>query len=156
MTAALSVDLRERVVTACLEEGLTYGEAATHFAVGYASVSRWLRLFRETQQLEPKPLPGRTPRIDEAGMAIVRRLVSERPDATVVELAETYGSETGARLAPCIMHRALARLGLTRKKRQSMPRSAIGTMSDCFAGTSSDSVARRSACDASSSSMKAG
>jgi transposase len=120
--------------------------------VGYASVNRWLRLFRETDQLAPKPLPGRTPRIDEAGQALVRRLVSERPDSTVTELAEAFGSVVGARLAPCIMHRALVKLGLSRKKRQCMLRSASETTSHSFDGTTSDFAAVSSAFDAASSS----
>lgn len=135
MAAALSVDLRERVVAACVEEGLTYEEAASQFGVGYATVNRWLRLQRETQQLAPKPLPGRTPRIDEFGQALVRKLVSERPDATIVELADAYASVVGARLAPCIMHRALVRLGLTRKKRQCTPPKESALTSCYFDGT---------------------
>jgi len=34
----------------------------------------------------------------------------------VVELADAYSGVVGSRLAPSIMHRALVKLGLTRKK----------------------------------------
>ena len=123
------MDLRERVVRACLEEGLTYAQAASRFDVGYATVNRWLRLQRETHQLEPKPLPGRVPRIPQDKLALVRELVQQRPDATVKELAAEFGARTGIRLATCIMHRALAKLGLTRKKRASTRANAIAKMS---------------------------
>ena len=156
MTAALSVDLRRRVVRSCLEEGLTYERAASRFGVGYATVNRWLRLFRETNQLEPKPLPGRKPRIDEAGHALVRQLVSDRSDATLAELTEAYANVVGVRVATCIMHRTLAKLGLSRKKRQSTRRSESETMSRFSAGTTSDFAAELSAFDVSSSSTKAG
>jgi transposase len=119
MGAALSVDLRARVVAACRDEGATYEEAASRFGVGYASVSRWMRLQRETNQLAAQPLPGRVPRIDEAGRLFVRQFVESRPDTTLKELAEAYRESRGPLLALCIFHRALTKLGLTRKKRRS-------------------------------------
>jgi transposase len=127
MGAALSVDLRSRVVAACRDEGATYEEAASRFGVGYASVSRWLRLHRETDQLEPQPLPGRTPRIDAAGRSFVRAFVEAHPDATLKELAEAYRESRGPLLALCIFHRTLAKLGLTRKKRQFTRRNESAT-----------------------------
>jgi transposase len=140
MGAALSVDLRARVVGACRDEGMTYEEAASRFGVGYASVSRWIRLYRETNQLKAKPFPGRTPRIDEVGQALVRHLVETRPDATLLELAQAYGESRGIRLAPSILHRALAKLGLTRKKRRSTRPSESATTSCSCVGTSSSSA----------------
>ena len=157
MSQPLSVDLRQRVVSACLEDGFTYFEASAHFGVGYASVSRWLRLHRETSQLEAKPFPGREPRIDAEGEALVRKLVADSPDATVNELAEAYTNVLGvARLAPCIMHRALAKLGLTRKKRRFMRPSAIAMTSCSYAGTSRSFGSSSVSEDASFSSTKAG
>jgi transposase len=125
-----------------LEDELTYAEAAARFGVGYASVSRWLRLQRETRQLAPRPLPGRAPRIGAAGLMMVRRLVAEQPDATVKELAASFATATGGRLAPCIMHRALVKLGLTRKKRVSMRLNVNATTCSSFDGTTRDSDAR--------------
>jgi transposase-like protein len=99
MGAALSVELRARVVSACRDEGMTYEEAASRFGVGHASVSRWMRLYRETNQLKAKPYPGRTPRIDEVGQALVRQLVETRPDATLwrAHVVEESASAGGAR-----------------------------------------------------------
>jgi putative transposase len=140
MPAALSVDLRLRVVEAYKTEGLSYGEAAARFGVGYATVNRWLRLLRETQQLEAKPLPGRARRITREGDEIVRRLVREQPDATLKELADRYGSIEGRRLPVALMQRAVARLGLTLKKRSSTPVSAIATTSCSSDGTTNTSA----------------
>ena len=128
MGAALSVDLRARVVAACRDEGATYEEAASRFGVGYASVSRWMRLQRETNQLAARPLPGRVPRIDEAGRSFVRQFVESRSDATLKELAEAYRESQGPLLALSIFHRALAKLGLTRKKRRSTRPNENATM----------------------------
>ena len=99
MGAALSVDLRTRVVAACRDEGATYEEAARRFGVGYASVSRWLRLYRQTNQLEARPLPGRTPRIDEAGRLFVRQFVESRPDASFTSTARSGLWESASRAA---------------------------------------------------------
>ena len=123
MGAALSVDLRRRVVEAYSSGNFTYEETAQNFRVGYATVNRWLRLAREAGSLEAKPLPGRVPRIDTAGLAFVRQLVADHPDATLRELTHAYEVVHGSRLATCIMHRALSKLGLTRKKRLSTLRS---------------------------------
>jgi hypothetical protein len=41
----------------------------------------------KTKRLEPKPLHGPKPRVDESGLRFVRRLVEQRPDATLNELA---------------------------------------------------------------------
>ncbi len=139
MGAALSVDLRARVVGACLD-GTTYDEAADRFGVGYASVSRWMRLYRETNQLAAKPFPGRKPRIDDAGHEFIRQLVEARPDATLSEFAHAYFESRGARVAPCIIHRALAKLGLTRKKRRfTQPSVSAKTLLFCD-GTLNDSA----------------
>ncbi len=78
-----------------------------------------MRLYRETNQLAAQPLPGRVPRIDEAGRSFIRQFVESRPDATLKELAEAYRDSQGPLLALCIFHRALVNLGLTRKKRRS-------------------------------------
>ncbi|MBA3413686.1 MAG: helix-turn-helix domain-containing protein, partial [Chloroflexia bacterium] len=43
---AYSVDLRERVVAA-VAAGATHAEAAARFAVGVATVGRWVRRWRE-------------------------------------------------------------------------------------------------------------
>jgi transposase len=154
MPAPLSVDLRMRVVEAYKEEGLTYGEAAARFGIGYATVNRWLRLHRETQQLAPKPTPGRVRRISLEGDEIVRRLVREQPDATLKELAERYGALEGRRLPVALMQRAVARLGLTLKKRSSTPASVTETTScSCDGTTSTNAPASSEGC---SFSTKAG
>ena len=154
MPAPLSVDLRLRVVEAYKEEGLSYGEAAARFGVGYATVNRWLRLHRETQQLAPKPPPGRARRISLEGDEIVRRLVGEQPDATLKELADRYGAIEGRRLPVALMQRAVARLGLTLKKRF-FTRASVNAKTSCsFDGTTTTSAPAFS--EGCSSSMKAG
>ena len=113
-----SKDLRRRVVEAYLMGGATYAGVSERFAVGESSVSRWLRLFRETGDIAPRARGGgQRSKVDEAGFELLRRLVEEKPDATLAELASEYKKDRGVVLAISIVQRALDRLGLTRKKR---------------------------------------
>ena len=130
MTTAISTDLRRRVVDAYLGGNETYVEIAKRFDVGEASVDRWLRLHRETGGVSAPPgKGGRKPKIDDSGLKELRRLVQEQPDATLAELSERYEERVGVQVAVSIIDRALQKLKLSRKKRQSMPRNSFVAMS---------------------------
>jgi len=136
MGAHASIDLRKRVVDAYLAGGATYEEVAERFSVGRASVSRWLGIYRRTEGVEPRAHGGgMPPKVDAEGLRLLRQLVEQRPDATLKELAQAYQDKRAVKLAVSIVCRALARLGLTRKKRRSTRRSASAKMSGCCAGT---------------------
>jgi transposase len=128
MAWAHSQDLRERVIAAHAEGGTTYDGLAVRFRIGRATVNRWLRRHRETGSVAPKPhRSGNPPKVDEAGRALLRELVDAKPDATLAELAAAYRERTDLKLALCMVHRALAGLGITRKKRPSTRRNAKPT-----------------------------
>jgi putative transposase len=63
MPRALSVDLRERVVRAVENEGLSRRQAAARFGVGISTVITWMRRLRESGRLEPDRVGGCKPRI---------------------------------------------------------------------------------------------
>jgi transposase len=124
MAWAHSIDLRERVIATYVEGGVSYEEVATRFRIGRATVDRWLRRHRETGSVAPLPhRSGNRPKVDEMGLVLLRELVEAKPDATLKELSIAYRERTAVTLALCMVHRALARLGMTRKKRLSMRRS---------------------------------
>ena len=129
MPKPISVEVRERVVAAHLAGKGSYAEIAELFRVGEASVSRWLRRNRELGTLEPRPPPGRAPKLDEAKRAVLRELVEDQPDATLAELAKRLHERTGVMLVVSTIHKALEKLGITRKKKTSMRRSATATTS---------------------------
>eukprot|EP01031_Cornospumella_fuschlensis_P018242 gene18242-22328_t len=58
MSKALSLDLRQRTLTAVLEEGLSHREAAARFKVSAASVSRWRALAADGAVPMHGPLGG--------------------------------------------------------------------------------------------------
>lgn len=120
MPLPLSLDLRERIVTA-YEDGLgSYEEIADLFGVGRASVSRLLSRHRHRGALTPNPHGGGNPaRIGPADGDAVAALVHDLPDATLDELADGWRRRTGREISRSSMLRALQRFGITLKKSRS-------------------------------------
>ena len=112
---AYSEDLRERVVRAVVI-GTPRDEVATTFAVSSATITRWLRLKRETGRLAPKPVPGPVAVKTEALMAALPERLVEHADATLDEQCSWWRGVSGVSVSTATMSRALARLGRTRKK----------------------------------------
>ena len=122
--------LREAIVRAFHEQGMSYEEIAKLLDVGEASVSRVLRLYRDTGGIAPRPRGGGNLSPISGRVADeLRALVAERPDATVPELTATIIERTGVSTTRSSVLRALHRLGFTRKKSPSSPKNAIGRTS---------------------------
>jgi transposase len=118
MCSQLSLDLRQRAVDAYLAGDRTLDEVAARFAIGRASLVRWLRRQRQTGspaaavwKRGPKGRVG----LDEE--LALRQVVEEQPDATLRELGEAFAARTGVPLTPSSIDRHVRRLGLTRKKK---------------------------------------
>jgi transposase len=109
---AYSMDLRERVVSACDAGEATREQIAARFSVSVPWIRKLLRR-RETGSIEPKPRGGgRAPAFDGEAAGRLREAVRADDDATLEELARAAG------VSCCVsaVHRALARMGITRKK----------------------------------------
>jgi len=118
MPRAYSVDLRERVAAAAREEHLSQSALAARFRVSEQTVYNWLRRLRETGSVAPAAhRGGRAPAVDARGRALLRELVAAQNDATLEELAARYAARARVRPSRSALWRALARLGLGRKKR---------------------------------------
>ena len=110
---AFSTDLRDRVVAACDAGDATREQIAARFSVSVPWVRKLLRRRRETGSIEPKPRGGgRAPAFDAAAAGRLREAVRADDDATLEELA----GASGVSCCASAVHRALARLGITRKK----------------------------------------
>ena len=114
---ALSLDLRERIVAAALAGGQTRRQVAERFSVGLTTVEKLVRLWRTAGSPAPKPIPGRPRAVDSAGEARLRAALAARPDATLAELRDACGLSCSL----SAVHRALARMRYSRKKRRSTP-----------------------------------
>ena len=114
MGAPYAQDLRDRILTA-YDRGMKTKEIADVFQVSRAWARRVKQRLRETGETTPRSMGGVT--VIKIDLALLSNLVKHRPDATVRELHAMLGidcSESGVWLA-------LKRLGLSFKKRQSMP-----------------------------------
>jgi transposase len=110
---AYSTDLRRRVIAACDTRAGTRQQIAARFSVSESWVRKILRQRRDTGSIEPRPHGGgREPAFDPPASARLREAVRADDDATLRELAEAAGVAC-SEAAVC---RALARLGVTRKK----------------------------------------
>ena len=115
---AYSVDLREKVLTAYhLKEG-SIRQLAKRFTVSPRFVGELIARFRRTGSYAPHPhRGGNPPRIDAQGRLVVYALVKQHPDATLDELCQRYADSCQVIPSRSSMHRTLALLKLTRKKR---------------------------------------
>jgi putative transposase len=62
MAKPYSPDLRERVVKAVAQDGLSRRHAAERFGVGASTVIRWMQRWRDTGGIEPGQMGGHRPR----------------------------------------------------------------------------------------------
>ena len=114
---AYSLDLREKIVAAHLENHNSIRTVANIFAVSKSLVQKLVKQQRLDGNLQPKQ-PGK-PRVSYLtnAEAELRELVAEHPDATLVELCEFFADKTGNWVGRSAMCQALQKLGLNRKKK---------------------------------------
>ena len=118
---AYSEDLRTRILAA-VDAGLSKRQAARLFGVSRSTIKRYAQRRREAGTLAPTP--GAGPRVYLIGPAdrdALRAQLAADPDATLAEHAATWEREQGVRVSAMTMHRAIARLAWTRKKRPWRP-----------------------------------
>jgi transposase len=119
MPKPYSADLRGRVVTAVLDGGQSRQAVARRFRVGRSTVYRWVETAESEGRLVAKPMRGGPPpTIRDDGEAALRRLVAGDNHLTLAEYRDRLAEETGIRVHPWTLGRALRRLGLTRKKEE--------------------------------------
>jgi putative transposase len=76
MAKPLSMDLRERAVSAVVDEGMSCHKAASRFGIGVSTVIAWVRRFRETGSVAPGQMGGYKPKAirDEHELWLRQRL----------------------------------------------------------------------------------
>jgi transposase len=110
---ALSMDFRERIVSAYENKEGSQSELAKRFSVGKSTVGKLVRQKRELGTLEPQVHRcGRKPAIQGEKLEELREHLAEHPDATLEERIEALGLD-------CVvntMWTTLRRLGVRYKK----------------------------------------
>jgi transposase len=125
MTAPLSQDLRQRIVTA-VERGSSIRKAAGRYSVSISAAIKLMRRVRATGSLTPAQIGGHRRPILEPHEALLRELVDAKSDITLAEIRAVLLRRVG--LAPDLstIHHHLRRLGLRHKKSRSGRRSRTG------------------------------
>lgn len=115
MAKSLSVDIRERVVSA-VDGGMTRRSAAKRFGVAASTAIKWVDQWQRTGNVAPRPRGGdrRSERI-EAHAQEVLGLVAETPDITLEALAGHLYETHGLKVDPSTVWRLLDRHGMTFK-----------------------------------------
>jgi transposase len=122
-----STDLRKRVINAVNHDQNTPKEAATRFAIGIATVYRYIQLERDLHDLTPLTSPGRPRIITPSQEEQLLEQIQTHNDFTLEEHSVLWQEQTGQAVTRATMHNSLQRLKITRKKRQSKPKNATNS-----------------------------
>jgi transposase len=113
LPGSYSTDLRERVLVA-VEAGEPADVVAERFLVGRSSVYRWIAAARDEGRRAPKRIGGGPkPIIRDEIEAVLRRLLEANNHLTLAECRDRLAAETGVRVNPWTIGRALRRLDWT-------------------------------------------
>ena len=119
MPAPLSIDLRQRVITAYRAKEGSQRTLAERFKVSLSFIRDLIRRSRELGTIEPKPHGGgAVAKLGDVQLPIVKGLVEAQPDALLEELCERFAQKTGVNVSISTMQRAVQRLELSVKKKR--------------------------------------
>lgn len=111
-----------KLIIAAYRSGKTrsYEETAELFGVGRATVSRLLRRYRETGDVQPKPVGGNRRR--EVDLEWLRSHAEKHPDARLCDRIEAWARRSGRSVASSTMSKAMREIGWSHKKNSSRHR----------------------------------
>ena len=112
---AISLDLRERIVSAC-QAGATQVSVAARYEVCPKTVQR-LVARAEAGELARAPITGRRARVSAEQEAELVSLLEEGPNWTVDSVCQAWHERTGQLLPRSTMHDAMKRVGARFKKK---------------------------------------
>jgi transposase len=112
---AYSEDLRQKVMQAIEQRGMSKSQAARLFGISLSSVKRYARLARRGESLAPRKGGGRPPKADDTER-LLEEDVHQRPTATIGDRRRFLHSATGKSLSTSTVKRLLKRMGFSRKK----------------------------------------
>jgi transposase len=133
----ISHDLRRRVVEGYEEGEFSYAKVANRFRVSESSVKRFVKQWRATGMVAPKPAAnGKKPLLDDTGEEGLKGLVERETDLSQEELRAWLAAETDRWVSQPTISRTLQRLRITRKKRRNEPKNSTVQTSRRLASTS--------------------
>lgn len=119
--AALSLDLRQRILKAYDRGDATREQVARRFDVSLGMVKKLIQQRRHTGCIGPRHRnSGRKPKILDSHRREMKALLRDKPDLTLGELRDKLGLDCTVQA----VHYALLGMGMTYKKRHSGPTSS--------------------------------
>ena len=118
MADPLHSDLRKRAVQTYLNGEGTVKQIAARFLIAPSTLSKYLKVYRETGSLEPKPHSGGRSRqkIFEEHAQALQNYLLKRNDLTNPELADLLLKDFNITIDPSQISRVILKYGITRKK----------------------------------------
>jgi len=128
----LSLDLRQRILDSYDNDEGTRAEIAHRFCVSLGMVKKLLQQRRRTGDIAARHhFAGRKPMILAPHRSQMRSLLAKKNDLTLKELRQAMGLQCSLQA----IHVVLGKMGLTYKKRHSVPVSKTGRISRGRAGS---------------------
>jgi transposase len=123
MVRPISMDLRERLISAVERDGMSARSAAVRFGVSASSAVKWVQRYRATGSVAPDKIGGRKPRLL---VGKLREWLLERTqrDFTLRGLAAELSAEFGVKVDYVQVWRFAHEEGLSFKKNRSSRRAA--------------------------------
>lgn len=119
MTRALSIDLRERVVSAVLA-GESCRSVAARFEVAVSSVVKWSQLYRVTGSVRPGKMGGHRKPVLDPHRAFIMERINQTPHLTLHCLKDELAGR-GVKVSHNAVWLFLRREGLRFKKNTVRP-----------------------------------
>ncbi|MGB3758610.1 MAG: transposase [Rivularia sp. (in: cyanobacteria)] len=114
---AYSIDLREKIVAAHIQNKVSQRKVAIQFGVSKSLVQKLVKQQKIDGNLQPKKRGKPQFSYLTDAEADLRELVALNHDATIVELCELFAVKTGNWVSRTAMCRCLQKFGLNRKKK---------------------------------------
>jgi transposase len=111
MTAAYSIDLRERVIRSW-ENGRGQSWIGREFEISLGTVKGYIKRYERTGNVQATQQKRQQPKISDEQLDELQRQVDVSPDATIGQYIERWEASQGVR----VMVRALQRANRPRKK----------------------------------------
>ena len=128
MAKSYSQDLRERVIEAVEQEGMSRRAAARRFGVSDASAIKWQQRYERTGSRTPVGTGGHRRSVLKPHRDFLEAVLLEKPDITLAELGRRLAEERAVKADASMLSRFLRREGITYKKRRWWLASRIGRM----------------------------
>lgn len=117
MPAAIPVEVRKKIVSVYEKRKMTQAQIADAFDITDRTVNRFVRKSKSGEGLAIKKRTGRPSYMTYDHFAILKNIVLDQPDKTLIEYCDLFQKKTSISVSRSSMDRFLKKLNLRRKKK---------------------------------------